>query len=202
MSSSPGDVLHSPWPARVTWLLLPLVAGPALGAALDGTSRAVQLVASIGVWAGWAAVLVATLVPTTVSLTALRVAAPSAVAASSAALVADGQMRKRDERLAGQVELAAPAGDGAPSCAVLGELEQQALAIDQVGWVVHGGVAGQRDANVCAERDVDGQRCGERDGLRRRRPMAVAQRRVTGVVVVRIVTVRDQGVRRIVIVTR
>jgi hypothetical protein len=90
VASSPGDVLHSPWPARVTWLLLPLVAGPALGAALDGASRAVQLVASIGAWTGWAAVLVATLVPTTVSLTALRVAAPSAVAASSVALVAEG----------------------------------------------------------------------------------------------------------------
>jgi hypothetical protein len=79
-----------PWPARVTWLVLPLVAGPALGDALDGASRPVQLVASIGLWIGWAGVLVATLVPSTVSLTALRVAAPAAVVSALAAAVAGG----------------------------------------------------------------------------------------------------------------
>jgi hypothetical protein len=79
-----------PWPARVTWILLPLVAGPALADALDGASRPVQLVASLGLWIGWAGVLVATLVPSTVSLTALRVAAPAAVAATLAASVTGG----------------------------------------------------------------------------------------------------------------
>jgi hypothetical protein len=78
------------WPARVTWLVLPVVLGPALGYALDDASRPVRVVASIGLWLGWAAVLVATLVPTTVSLTALRVAAPAAVVAAVAAVVADG----------------------------------------------------------------------------------------------------------------
>jgi hypothetical protein len=78
------------WPARVTWLVLPVVLGPAVGDALDDASRPVQAVASIGLWMGWAVVLVATLVPTTVSLTALRVAAPSALAAAVAAAVADG----------------------------------------------------------------------------------------------------------------
>ncbi|HET6663326.1 MAG TPA: hypothetical protein VFG94_03675, partial [Acidimicrobiales bacterium] len=67
------------WPARVTWLVQPLVLGPTLGDAFDDASRPVQLVASVGLWVGWAVVLVATLVPTTVSLTALRVAAPVAV---------------------------------------------------------------------------------------------------------------------------
>ncbi len=69
---------------------LPLVTGPALSDALAEASRPVQLVASIGVWGAWAAALVATLVPTTVSLTALRLAAPSGVAATLVALVADG----------------------------------------------------------------------------------------------------------------
>lgn len=78
------------WPVRLTWLALPLVAGPALGDALGGASRPVQLVASLGLWLAWAGVLVATLVPSTVSLTALRVAAPAAVAASLAATVAGG----------------------------------------------------------------------------------------------------------------
>jgi hypothetical protein len=78
------------WPARVTWLVLPVLLGPALGDALDDASRPVQVVASIGLWLGWAAVLVATLVPTTVSLTALRCATPAAVVAAVAATVADG----------------------------------------------------------------------------------------------------------------
>lgn len=79
-----------PWPARLTWLVLPLVAGPALGDALAGASRPVQVVASLGLWGGWAAVLVATLVPATVTLTALRVTAPAAVAFAVAATVAGG----------------------------------------------------------------------------------------------------------------
>lgn len=83
-------LVHSAWPVRAVWLVLPLVTGPAISAALDEASRPVQVVASVGTWAGWATVLVATLVPTTVSLTALRVAAPSAVVAALAALVAEG----------------------------------------------------------------------------------------------------------------
>ena len=78
------------WPARVTWLVLPVLLGPALGDALDDASRPVQVVASIGLWLGWAAVLVATLVPTTVSLTTLRCATPAAVVAAVAATLADG----------------------------------------------------------------------------------------------------------------
>jgi hypothetical protein len=78
------------WPARLSWLVLPLVAGPAFGDALDGASRPVQVVASLGLWLGWAAVLALTLVPSTVSLTALRVAAPAAVAFAVAATVAGG----------------------------------------------------------------------------------------------------------------
>ncbi len=79
-----------PWPTRLTWLALPLVAGPAFGDALDGASRPVQVVSGVGLWGGWAAVLVATLVPATVTLTALRIAAPAAVAAAVAATVAGG----------------------------------------------------------------------------------------------------------------
>jgi len=85
-----GALARSAWPVRAAWLALPLVTGPALGDALAGASRPVQVVASIGAWGAWAAALVATLVPTTVSLTALRLAAPSAVAAALAAVVADG----------------------------------------------------------------------------------------------------------------
>lgn len=81
---------HTAWPVRLTWLILPLTLGPALGDALADSSRPVQLVASVGAWAVWAAVLVATLVPTTVSLTVLRIAAPGAAAVAVWALVATG----------------------------------------------------------------------------------------------------------------
>jgi len=68
-----------PWPARITWLVLPLAVGGALGDALDGASRAVQVVGSVQAWGAWAAVLVAVLLPRTVSLTVLRTVAPLAL---------------------------------------------------------------------------------------------------------------------------
>lgn len=85
-----AGLARSAWPARLTWLALPLLAGPTLGDALGDAGRPVQVVASAGAWGMWLVVLVATLVPTTVSLTALRIAAPGAVAAALAAVVASG----------------------------------------------------------------------------------------------------------------
>jgi hypothetical protein len=82
-----GGMVHTAWPARLAWLALPLVMGPAIGDALAGNSRSVQLVASVGAWLAWLGIMVATLVPTTVSLTALRIAAPGAVLGAVAALV-------------------------------------------------------------------------------------------------------------------
>jgi hypothetical protein len=76
------------WGFRVAWASLALLAGPALGAALDGTSRPVQVVGSVGLWAGWAIVLVAALVPTTVSLTVVRLVAPGAAVVTVAAAIA------------------------------------------------------------------------------------------------------------------
>lgn len=76
-----------PWAVRATWFALAVAAGPALADTLDGTSRPVQVVASVGLWAGWAAVLVATLVPRAASLTLVRSAAPAALSATVAAAV-------------------------------------------------------------------------------------------------------------------
>lgn len=82
--------LTGPWPARLTWALLPLAMGPALGAALDERSRAVALTGSALAWGVWAALLVAVLIPRTVSLTALRTVAPAALlVANWAALAGD-----------------------------------------------------------------------------------------------------------------
>jgi len=72
-------LLEGPWPARVTWALLPLVLGPALGDALGEHSRAVAVTGSVLAWLVWAGVLVAVLLPTTASLTALRIASPAAL---------------------------------------------------------------------------------------------------------------------------
>ncbi len=74
-----------PWAVRAAWAVLPLALGPSLGAALDPRSRAVQLVAAGGLWAGWATALLATLVPSPIALTVARVVAPGAGAAAVAA---------------------------------------------------------------------------------------------------------------------
>ena len=71
------------WALRVGWLALPLTVGAALADALDGTSTAVAAVAAALAWATWGIVLVAVLVPRTTSLTAVRIGAPGAFAASA-----------------------------------------------------------------------------------------------------------------------
>lgn len=76
-----------PWALRLAWAVLPFTLGPSLGGALDAHGRPVQLVASVGLWGGWSAVLAATLVAHPVSLTLVRAAAPAAVSAAVAAAV-------------------------------------------------------------------------------------------------------------------
>jgi len=71
------------WALRAAWLLVPVLAGPALGAALDERSQPVQVVASALGWVGWAVVLVATLVPRASSLTVVRIGVPGALAAAA-----------------------------------------------------------------------------------------------------------------------
>ena len=71
-----------PWVIRAGWLALPFAAGPAFGAALHPHSAAVRLASLILLWGVWAAVLVGTLAPWPIGLTALRLAAPSALVAA------------------------------------------------------------------------------------------------------------------------
>ncbi len=80
--------LIGPLPVRIAWALLPLAVGPAVGEALDDRSRAVSLTGASLAWGVWALVLVAVLIPRTVSLTVLRVAAPAALATANWAAVA------------------------------------------------------------------------------------------------------------------
>ncbi len=78
-----ADRRPSVWVARVVWLGLPLLEGPALGSALDTRSDGVQVLGTVGAWAVWGIVLVALLVPRATSLTVVRVGAPGALAAAA-----------------------------------------------------------------------------------------------------------------------
>lgn len=82
------QLLTGPWPIRAAWALLPLLLGPALGDALAEHSLAVARTGSVLAWGGWAAGLVAVVLPTTMSLTALRIATPAALAAANWAALA------------------------------------------------------------------------------------------------------------------
>ena len=75
---------------RALWLTLPLTVGPAVEDALTGVSTPVGMVAALGLWLAWAAVLLALLVPRIISLTVLRVALPALVAVTVAAAVRGG----------------------------------------------------------------------------------------------------------------
>ena len=76
------------WATAIIWLTLPLLAGPVYATALDPRSPAFQRTTTIGLWAFWAGGLVAALVPSTVSLTAVRILAPASLAATCWAVLA------------------------------------------------------------------------------------------------------------------
>ncbi len=77
----------APWIYRACWLLLPVVAGPAIGDAFADASRPVQLVSALLAWATWGVCLTASLVPRSTTLTAIRLITPGAVALSGWAAV-------------------------------------------------------------------------------------------------------------------
>ncbi len=74
-----------PWLVAALWAALPFTSGPALAHALDGASGPVRLVASAGLWIGWAAGMVAAAFPHPLALTAVRMLAPAGVAVAIAA---------------------------------------------------------------------------------------------------------------------
>jgi hypothetical protein len=74
------------WGARLAWLAVALVGGRAIGAATAARSEAVQVVAAVGAWSGWAAGALFVAVPAVVTLTAARVVVPGAIAVTAACL--------------------------------------------------------------------------------------------------------------------
>ncbi len=85
-----------PWPARVGWVALALAAGGCVGDAIDGRTAAVRAVVVVGLWAGWAAGLVALLVPRDTALTAVRILVPAGLAAVLAATVVGNEVGAAD----------------------------------------------------------------------------------------------------------
>jgi hypothetical protein len=79
-----------PWAVRLAWAVLPFVTGPAFADALDGRSTPVRTAASVLLWAVWGVTLCASLVLHPVSLTLLRLVAPTALAAAAWAALQDG----------------------------------------------------------------------------------------------------------------
>jgi hypothetical protein len=72
-TTKPEDV---PWLFRVLWVTLPLTMGPALSQAVAETSQPVEVVVAVACWMVWFVVLLASFVPTAVSLTTIRLLAP------------------------------------------------------------------------------------------------------------------------------
>ena len=79
-----------PWVLRVAWAALPFTVGAEISEALRHHSAALRTASAVEMWAVWAVVLVATLVPHPLGLTALRCAAPAGAAAVVWAAVAGG----------------------------------------------------------------------------------------------------------------
>ncbi|MEZ5412240.1 MAG: hypothetical protein R2761_29680 [Acidimicrobiales bacterium] len=79
------------WPLRLAWLAAPLGIGVGLADRLDHFASTGGAIAEVALWAAWFAGLVACLVPSTQSLTVVRIGAPGALAlVVLAALVGDG----------------------------------------------------------------------------------------------------------------
>ena len=88
MPASP--LWRSPLLLRLLWVLVPVVAGPAVDDALSSRDRPVQLVASVLAWTLWGTGLAASLIPRSTSLTVVRTIVPAGVpVAAWAALATD-----------------------------------------------------------------------------------------------------------------
>jgi hypothetical protein len=74
----------------LAWASLVMLAGPAAADALDSWSSPPRIVATVVLWAAWAAILVASLAPRPLGLTALWAAAPVAVVLAVAAVPSAG----------------------------------------------------------------------------------------------------------------
>ncbi len=73
------------WVARIAWIIVAVLGGTAIDAALSDRSDAVGTTAAIGSWTLWGAVMLALAIPSVWSLTIARVLSPFAPGAAGAA---------------------------------------------------------------------------------------------------------------------
>lgn len=76
-----------PWIARAGWIVVAVVGGSAVQAAIDGRSSAVVWTTAIGGWLLWGSVALALAIASVRSLTVVRVGVPLAVGATIAAAI-------------------------------------------------------------------------------------------------------------------
>lgn len=74
-----------PWAARVSWIIVAVIGGGAIEAAVDGRSTAVVWTATVGAWGLWALAALGLVIASVWSLTVVRVVVPLAVATAIAA---------------------------------------------------------------------------------------------------------------------
>ena len=72
----------SPWVARVAWIVVAVIGGSAVDAAVDGRSSAVAWMAAVGGWGLWAVAALGLAIASTWSLTVVRVVVPLALVAT------------------------------------------------------------------------------------------------------------------------
>ena len=77
-----------PWVARLAWLLVAVVGGDALEAAVDGRSGAVRWTVAILGWSLWAAVALGLVIAAAATLSLVRVLSPLSLIAAIAAAIA------------------------------------------------------------------------------------------------------------------
>ncbi len=75
------------WAARVVWLVVAVLGGRAVGDALAGRSRPVQVTGTVAAWAGWGAAALTLAVTGVLALTALRSLVPGALVVTVATVV-------------------------------------------------------------------------------------------------------------------
>ncbi len=113
------------WCARLTWVLLPVSAGTALGDALDGWATAPARVAEVWLWTAWALGLLALLAPRLWGLTVLRVLAPAAVVVASLAAAHTGAtaatLAISSTMVAGALALSAPVAQASANAGAYGD---------------------------------------------------------------------------------
>lgn len=80
---TPTSRIVSRWGPALVWLSLPLTAGASFAHALDQRTAAVAWTAALGLWSLWLIGLIASLAPSSVSLTTIRILMPASVVAAA-----------------------------------------------------------------------------------------------------------------------